>query len=254
VTRKSPAILVLTATVTPPVGVPNLKRTSPLLRWRDYIEALEFYLNLPTKLVDRIVFLENSGADLSDLRDLSERKGRGKRVEFISFQGLDYPPAYGRAYGEFKMLDYGFQHSALLQALKDEEFFWKITGRLRVLNIGAVIQTAPATYQMLIDFHRWPTQMVDWRLMSCSRLGYRRLYEGLYPTLREDALKMACEAYCYLIWKERTKELGIVPRHRRQPKIRGVGGQHNIEYYGGPNVAKYWIRVMARHLAPQLWI
>jgi hypothetical protein len=39
-------VLLLTATVTPPPGVPSLQRTNPAERLRDYEEALSFYLPL----------------------------------------------------------------------------------------------------------------------------------------------------------------------------------------------------------------
>ena len=248
------ATLILTATIAPPPGVPNLKRISPQQRRLDYLDALRFYLGLSSDVIGHIVFLENSGSDLADLQQLAETRGQGKEVEFISFHGLDYPPAYGRAYGEFRMLDYGFAHSSHLLSITDHEFVWKITGRLKVYNLPAIIAKAPSTYALLMDFLRRPTQMVDLRLLSCSRAGYRQLFEGLYATLREDALKMSAESYLYQLWVDHLPELGIVPRHLLQPKIGGIGGQHNENYYAGINVSKYWIRSLARHCTPNLWI
>ena len=249
-----PAILIMTATLNPPDGVPNLKRVDHVLRRMDYMDALRFYLGLPDEVLDRIVFLENSAGDLSDLQQLAREEGKRKQVEFISFQGLDFPPAYGRAYGEFKMLDYGFQNSKLLQVLDETECFWKVTGRLKVLNLQKLIAKTPRSYDVLIDFMRRPTSMVDLRFLSCSRGGYRRHFEGLYDALREDTKKMSAEGYLFLQWSAIYRELNIVPRHIRQPKIRGVGGQHNVDYLGGINVTKYWIRAIARTLMPNLWI
>ncbi len=248
------ATLILTATITPPAGVPNLKRISPQQRRMDYLDALRFYLGLSSAVIGRIVFLENSGSDLADLQQLAGTQGKDKKVEFISFHGLDYPPAYGRAYGEFRMLDYGFAHSAHLLSIKDHEYFWKITGRLKVYNLPAIIAKAPPTYALLMDFLRRPTQMVDLRLLSCSRAGYRQLFEGLYTTLREDVLRMSAESYLYQRWVDRLSESRIVPRHLVQPKIGGIGGQHNENYYAGINVSKYWVRSIARYFTPNLWI
>lgn len=252
--RRAPATLVLTATITPPAGVPNLTRVDPVLRRRDYREAMLFYLEQPTEMIGSIVFLENSLSDLSDLRELARTSARGKTVEFVSFDGLDYPPHYGRGYGEFRMLDHGLTASRVLRTLDDSASFWKITGRLKVFNVCNVIRSAPADYSVLIDFLRWPTPMLDLRLFSCTRSGYRRLLEGQYAILREDLMKESPEGFLYTAWKHRIDELGIVPRHRVQPKISGIGGQHNVDYHGGMNVAKHWIRVAARHAVPQLWI
>src|SRR4051812_36686201 len=108
--------LLLTATITPPPGATYLARTDPGARLRDYLWAFDFYVNLPNKVIGRIVFVENSGGDLSELRRLAEQHPE-KEIEFISFFGLDYPPEYGRGYGEFKLIDHAFDHSELLARL-----------------------------------------------------------------------------------------------------------------------------------------
>jgi hypothetical protein len=247
-------LLVLTATITPPIGVPNLRRADPALRREDYRRGLTFYLKQPSTVIDRIVFLENSNSDVSDFRDLVQRQCNDKKVEILAFDGLDHPPAYGRGYGEFKMLDIGFQRSEELKALQAQEVFWKVTGRLRVLNIADLIRSAPRKYQLLADFRYWPQKAVDWRIMSCTREGYQQLYEGQYALFREDARGMAGESYDFARLVGCTNELGIVPRYPRQPKIAGVSGEHNWDYYEGSNVVKYWIRAVARRVAPHIWI
>jgi hypothetical protein len=249
-----PVLLLLTGTISPPVGVPNLKRTNVEQRRHDYVAALRFYLRLPTPLIDRIVFLENSRSDLTDLWQEVERSADDKEVELVSFYGLDFPPQYGRGYGEFSMIDRGFDNSSLLQALAPKDKFWKVTGRLRVLNMQALIRSAPQNYSVLCDVRHWPQRAVDWRVMSCTREGYQRVYQGKYVEFAEDRIGTSGEARDYERLIGRLKELNIVPRHRRQPRIAGVSGEHNVDYYSGVNVLKHWVRVAARAVAPGLWI
>jgi hypothetical protein len=78
--------------------------------------------------------------------------------------------------------------------------------------------------------------------------------ENAYETLAEGDLNMSAESFLYHQWVTKTDQLGIVPRFGTQPKIGGIGGQHNVDYYSGFNVSKYWIRAIARHLVPNLWI
>jgi len=250
----SPAILLLTATITPPLGVPNLKRTDPKQRYEDYVDAFKFYLSLPTEIIDRIVFIENSKSEPDRLRHLAASESNGKKIEFVCFDGLSYPPAYGRAYGEFKMLDYGLKNSFLIKRMEDDDHFWKVTGRLKVYNLPKIIKNPPSDYDLLIDFLTFPTKMMDLRLFSCTKKGYKRLLENAYETLAEGDLNMSAESFLYHQWVTKTDQLGIVPRFRTQPKIGGIGGQHNVDYYSGFNVSKYWIRAIARHLVPNLWI
>ena len=68
--------LLLTATITPQAGVPNLRVTDPGQRRAEYLSSLAFAITLDPKVVTSIVFAENSGADLSDFKSLAERDAR----------------------------------------------------------------------------------------------------------------------------------------------------------------------------------
>jgi hypothetical protein len=86
-------ILLLTATITPPKNAADLARTDATLRLRDYEDAIEHHLaELSRGVVDRLVFTENSASDVSSLVDRVDRRGLREKVEFIVFDGLDYPP------------------------------------------------------------------------------------------------------------------------------------------------------------------
>jgi hypothetical protein len=112
---------------------------------QDYCDALEFYLtqlNRPLKyFLDGIVFAENSNSDVSPLKALVEAYGMADRVEFIVFDGLDYPPHYDRGYGEFKLIDYAMTHSQLIQHPSQRTVVWKITGRYTIRNIANLVNT-----------------------------------------------------------------------------------------------------------------
>src|SRR6185436_3153008 len=75
--------LVMTATITPPPDAPGLTRTDPQLRHDDYQIALTHYCALLGDCLDGIVFAENSGSDLTDLRRLAAESTAGP-VEFLA--------------------------------------------------------------------------------------------------------------------------------------------------------------------------
>ena len=82
---KQSNILLLTATITPPAGVPLLQRANPQDRLQDYERALKFYLQLLNGCIDSIVFAENYNSDVSVLRNIVAQSGFTERVEFIVF-------------------------------------------------------------------------------------------------------------------------------------------------------------------------
>src|SRR5579863_9294339 len=84
-------LLVMTATITPAVNA-QVKRSDPRVRLEDYKKALRFWLADPHPALSRILFLENSGADLAELRVIAEIENpRNKEVEFVSLPAYEIP-------------------------------------------------------------------------------------------------------------------------------------------------------------------
>ena len=225
-----PTLLLMTATIVPPEGVLALHRTDPALRLQDYLNALAFYLSPKCRMIDRIVFVENSASDLAPLRELAERQSGGKQVEFVSFYGLDYSPSYTRGYGEFKLLDHAFRHSQLLGQLGQEDAWWKVTGRIKVLNFDRMVQTAPPSYDLYADF-RWWKREADVRLLSFSRGGYARLFLNFYHELAGVRIEdFFFERFAPLMERKDPSVEGIVPEFRTVPRFEGIGGWGNLDY------------------------
>jgi hypothetical protein len=243
-----PSLLVMTATINPQPGAVGLDRTDPALRMKDYCEALDFYLSKKSRLIDRIVFVENSHSDLSPLQRLAENNRGSKQVEFVSFYGLDYPPEYIRGYGEFKLLDYAFHNSRLLTQLKSDDKWWKVTGRYRAVNIDSLVRTAPRHYDMYADF-RFGKHWVDVRLLSFSRSGYERLILGRY----HEMAGLLLEKYFYdrfgpLFEGKRGSVDGIDPEFRVVPRIEGIGGWRDIKYMSGTLRMRHYVRSTLKFL------
>lgn len=117
-------VLLLTACINPN-GMSFTKLQDSVERKRQYVEALNFYLR-NTKY--NIVFCDNSGADLTEIK----RKEYADRIEFLSFFGNDYAKDFGKGFGEFLIIKYAFANSLFLQKAST---VIKITGRLFVENL-----------------------------------------------------------------------------------------------------------------------
>lgn len=254
--------LLLTATITPPADVTDLVRVDPSLRMNDYLQTLTFYLELPDAVLRRIVFVENSLSDLAPLRELAARHP-SKEVEFIAFAGLDYPGKYGRGYGEFKLLNFAFDHSEQIRRLGPEDKVWKGTGRLKLLNFAAMVRNAPPAYDLYCDLRNRPTRWMDLRYWSVTREGYRRVFYDELENTRGDIIhpfavdQQRCVVAEQLL-RERVEqkfgELRIVPRFRTQPLVEGISGHHNTNYsLGLKNQLRNVVRAVTRKVAPGFW-
>ncbi len=251
---RRPRAVIMTATIRPPATA--VARSDPATRMNDYVESLKFYLSVPGNVIDRVLFIDNSASDMDPLVQLAMRMHHDKAVEIISFDGNDHPPGYGKAYGEFKLMDFGLANNTLLS---DEDVFWKVTGRLRFRNIVEMIAALPAAYDVACDLHNLPlvgtgrligNRYMDLRTFSCKVRAHRLLFGGLYeaPTWRFDW------RYLYQAVERARGNLDIIPRFPIQPELDGVSGRHNREYNSGVQSLKNSMRTLGRRVVPWLWI
>jgi hypothetical protein len=272
-----PHAVVMTATIHPPADAPGLARRDPAVRLRDYMEALAFYLSMPDELVDRVVVLENTDADLGPMRELvSASSGHRKRTELIGFQANDHAAHLGKGYGEFRMLDEGLARSSLLRETGAGPM-WKVTGRLKIANLADLVRTAPLGYDVYCDLRDLPmlgdrmgNRWMDLRVASWSLAGYDRYLRGKYPEMRNYYVPEKSpfgrvsgpEDWLYVRMRDamaHPERFGtgghlIVPRFRVQPVIVGYGGHSNTDYQQGVYKVKERVRAVMRHVVPGLWV
>jgi len=246
--------LLMTATITPPPGA--VRRSDPRVRMNDYLSSLQFHLSLPSRLFNRLIFVDNSASDLSPLEELVTSTGHEKLVELISFSGNDHPPAYGKAFGEFKLLDFALTHTSILS---ERDTFWKISGRLQCLNIGDMLGAAPRRYDVMCDLHNVQTfglgrcpfrPWMDLRLFSCTVSAYQRLFRGTY----EAAKSGFSPGHLYQVVLDARSYLEIVPRFPREPHIAGFSGRFDTDYDSGSLRVKRLVRAALRRTFPRVWL
>jgi hypothetical protein len=223
-------------------------------RLHDYCEALRWYLGLPDDVIDRIVILENSGCDLRPFAELTEAAGGKKRLELLS-TSPDAPPERGKGYAESLMIEEGLGSSKLLRA---DCTFWKVTGRLRVLNLATLIRTAPAEFDLYCDLRDVPliadafggNQWMETRLFATTPAAYMRLFGG-----RADCDYVIEKGFYKLVRMAMAEAtVDIHPRFRRQPVLAGISGASGADYRSRTYRAKEMIRTAGRLVAPQLWL
>lgn len=245
-------VLVMTATVRPPAGMTLLRRADPAVRVADYCRALDFYLRLPGRAVQAVVFAENSGADLAPLRAVARRYATRKAVEFVSFpDGLDYPPQFGKAYGEFRLLDHAFAHSERLQALGPAGVAWKVTGRYRVWNLPRLIATAPARFDLYADVRERHTTWFDMRVFAATAAGYGRVFRGRYPDLSEvgpGGQPRNAEVVAVDLVRAARPDPRLVTRFRVEPLVLGVAAFHDAPYLNRATALRLAARALVREL------
>jgi hypothetical protein len=249
-----PDALVMTATIAPSPEMGQTLRRDSSVRLHDYCEALRWYLSLPNDVVDRIVVLENSRSDLNVFAELLAKVGSDKRVELLS-TCPDTPPQRGKGYAESLMIEEGLRRSTLLAF---GSAFWKVTGRLRVLNLTALVRSAPPQFDLYCDLRDVPligeslggNQWMDTRLFASTPASYMRLFGG------QAACDYVIEKGFYRLVRAEMAVGGMAvhPRFRRQPVFAGTSGTTGASYRSRSYRAKEMIRAAGRVVLPGLWL
>lgn len=235
-------ILLLTSTIRPKTDQPELAIANPDERLKDYRNALQFYSEcLNEGVIDRIVYIDNSGYDLSCLSD----QFTSDRIEWISFYDLDYPSDYHRGYGEFRLVDTAFSRSKTLAEMGKEDVLWKVTGRYIVKNLATVIKYAPKRLDLycLIKKKIW----AEMSLMAWSRRGYDMIIKGIWE-------QFATRKIPELILAEKMNGFDrslcrIVTTYHWPPFIIGRRGANAVPYQGRFTPFKFALTVMYKWLA-----
>jgi len=249
--------LVLTATITPPVNAHKLSRSDPVIRRQDYYSAFSHYLQTLGECFDRLIFAENSGSEVAEFLELASKSSSSPEVLVWSYDANDFPNEWGRAYGEFKLLDLVFRQ--LNPGPNDE--FWKATGRVFISNIEEISLNSPKKFDLNCDCRYLPKIPVIWdgkRWMDMRLIGfgaefYRNEVLGLQDQFRHDLVGTP-EPYFYervMSWRTRYR---VECRFGRQPVLHGHAGYDNKDLASFRQRAIMHLRRFSRRFTPFVWI
>jgi hypothetical protein len=125
-------ILLLTGCINPD-GMTLTSLNNPEERKEQYKNAIRYYI---AKTSFPIVFVENSGTDISVLFKDAILSGR---MEYLTFFG-NQNKNRGKGYGECEIIQYALNHSNIIKTTNDKRIV-KITGRLIIKNLNIIIWT-----------------------------------------------------------------------------------------------------------------
>lgn len=219
-------ILLLTATIKPKAGQPGLVVYDVNTRLNEYVDALSFYAALIEKqVIDGIIFAENSGTDLSELKQIFP----SDKIDWVSCYDLEYPKEYHRGYGEFRLIDFSYNNSKLLANLSDSDFVWKISGRYILKNMKAMISNKrchPDLYSRITD--KWfELSVVGW-----SNRGYTTFLRGKWKLFTSDMAPELTLASELGPWQHQNASMLVVKDYQWPPYLVGRRGSDGSSYQG----------------------
>lgn len=140
--------VVLTSTIDPK-GVAFMQRSDPDVRLADYKAALRRWVADPW--ARNIIVVENSGYSLDALKRIVDEGSFGRNIEFLSFDGQDFPRHLGKGYGETLALTHVMEHS---RQLRETTRFLKINGRYYVPRLGRILSDMTTETQIFCNLNK----------------------------------------------------------------------------------------------------
>lgn len=247
-------VVVLTATITPLSGA-QVARTNPDERRRDYINAFRFWIHNRDSRLSRILFIENSGANLLEFHKEAE-SARDKDIEFISAPPILLPRGLHYGYAEMQMLDYALSRSRHRSATTH---MIKATGRLQFPDISALIDQLPSEFDIAVDtcqalpFGLRPEPFVPTQLFLASHKFYGASLQDSYHDLRPD-YPFYIEHLIYERLKNMIDNPLIISRWPISVEPLGVAGYSGKRYDRLSRRALTTLRAALRKPVPDFWL
>lgn len=253
--------LLLTACINPKpnaAGKDMVKRRDPLVRLADYKASIKFWLNYNDPRIRGIVFVENSGYDLSSLQAFANSNNQYKRnVEFLQFPASAIPDGLHYGYSELEMIDYAFTNSQLIQS---SDSFIKTTGRLYFPKLSKLLDKISLHCDFASDARDYSYKKISKHYVITTLFVVQK--EFYKKVLHNTRLKMLSigeshieTLYYYILKPMYTKSSQkVILRFPFNVDPVGVGAHWNTSYNSFRKKSESFVRSIFRIVAPSLWI
>jgi len=251
--------LLLTACIKPTATKIHAKnRKDPLVRLKDYEVTLNYWLNYSKLVFTGIVFIENSGFDLSSLKRIVEENNPSNiKIEFLQQQASIIPDGLNYGYSELEMIDYAFENSRIIA---QSEYIIKSTGRLYFPKLAKLIARLPDDFKIAIDSRDYEMFHVQKHYLVTTIFIVQKLFynQGLNnaKSLMEPGYKSYIERIYFQILKPMylNKQAGIILRLPFSMNPVGFGAHWNVNYNSWNKRLAAAVRDLIRVVLPSFWI
>lgn len=216
-------LAIVTGTICPSGDMKQLKLRNTEERLKQYVDALGFLIE--EAAFTKIVFCENSGFDMGQLKSLEElASSKHVALELLSFCGnTELCCKYGKGFGEGEIMKYVFENSRLIQ---DEAFYVKITGRLKIVNIKDICKRLKPDRCYFNIPNRTIREYYDTKLYAMPTHLFRNYFADSYVQVRDDEGKYLEVVYTDILLKGGIK----VQNFPRFPRVVGISGSSGLVY------------------------
>ena len=216
-------LAIVTGTIRPSIDVGQLTIRNTKERLEQYIECVQFLID--SEVFSKIIFCENSGYGVQAMETLLPVAEKKKiQLELLSFSGNEESiRIHGKGYGEGEIMEYVFEHS---QIVKDEQYFIKITGRLKVANVKAIVSRIREKNTYFNIPNRTLRTLYDTRIYAMPLEQFKEHFVHRYDEVMDDKGHYLEHVYTKILKEEDI----FVSNFPRYPRIVGISGSTGNQY------------------------
>lgn len=213
----------MTGTISPALQMGHLVLRDENERLKQYGDSIQSLLC--SRAFTKVVFCENSNYGTERMSYLKDIAGEnGVELELLSFQGnVEEACAHGKGYGEGEIMDYVFSHSELIRT---ESYFVKLTGRLKVDNIKAIVSRMNRQRTYFNIPNRTLRNIYDTRIYGMPIDQFKNYFLDSYDKVMDEQGIFLEMVYTQILHDRNIK----VHNFPRYPRIVGVSGSGGIVY------------------------
>lgn len=216
-------LAIITGTIKPDSSMTQLVIKDERERMRQYVDSLLFFIK--SGAFRKIVFCDNSNYGTKSLSFLKQTADEHcVNLEMLSFQGdVKMITKHGKGYGEGEIMSYVFQHSELV---RDEEFFVKITGRMKIDNIKKIVSYMKKNKTYFNIPNYTIKDIYDTRIYGMPVKQFKEYFLNGFIRVQDDE-----GIYLEHVYTDILKNEGIkVANFPRYPRIVGISGSTGNVY------------------------
>jgi hypothetical protein len=232
-------------------------RSDTATRLNDYITAFKYWLSYDEEKMTTIIFVDNSGYDLTILKEIAENGNIYNRtIEFLQFEPNTRPRGLHYGYSELEIMDMAFK---LSKAIEHTQFVIKVTGRLYFPKLRKLIKRVQPKNKIIIDFK-------DYRFFKIQKhyaittlvIIQNDFYRQYLFDLKKDMVKDYTDHFETLYFNKlkalAINDKNIITRFPFNVDPVGVGGYFNANYSSFSKSVESFIRGLFRIVLPKFHI
>jgi len=208
--------ILLTAAIKPN-NVPNLKRTDPKNREKDYIDSLHKWTSLGINLV----FVENTNYDSPEIYSLLDNN----QCEYLKY--TSHIGNTGKGYGEAEIMRFAIKHS---KYISQSDIIVKATGRYFISNLNKILREVENKEEWdIVAILKRDLKFADSRMFICKKRFLTEHFEYYYDDINEEKGIFFEHALARAIHSCMSKG-GTLMLPNQMPIFEGVSGTEGLPY------------------------